>query len=511
MRRSASRSLVRRRVIWGLAAFVLITLVSVLAGRWFQRSLAEGLPWSPPVNISNTPNRSWFPDLAVDEFGNVHVVWCETSPPQPGYPGEYEQVLYAFWNGQRWSSPNDIVPPQLDIRRNAIAASAGSDLFMVVNRSSPGRLGLVFTVAPQRDAWSAADWSTARVVDARGGTYMADLAVDHRGRLHLLFDDRGYHPSEEIAPYADMYYRRSTDDGRTWSIPINLARSSLGSSRGQLEIDASGTVHATWDEGWDRLSGDGVPTYSVYRSSADGGLSWSAPITVAYPTTGTAQLVSGADGQGGVMLVWRTTSHDEIFFQWSADHGQHWSGPKAVPEVYARPWAIPFDLYDMAADSAGNIHLLVVGREIPERLAPVRVYQLVWDGESWSRPTAVSSEGGFPEYPRLVISEGNHLHAVWFVRESLWGESNHEVWYWEAYSAAPHETPVPSPTPPPTVTVAPSPTCSPAHTSYPTLPVHGQLPTDLYTETDRVLRLGLALSPVLLLLLLARVFRRARS
>jgi len=423
-----------------------------------------------------------------------------------------EIVVYTHWDGHRWSTPNDIAAPQVDIRRNAIAAGAAGDLLMVVNERLPGRTSLVFTTAPLQHAWSAANWSTPRVVNAHGGTYMADLAIDHSGHLHLLFDDSGYQPTERIASNADMYYRRSTDEGRTWSVPINLSQSLLGSSRGQLEIDTSGTIHATWDEGWDRLFGDGVPTYSVYRNSADGGVSWSTPITVAYPTTGTVQLVSGADGEGGVVLVWRTTSHDELFYQWSTDNGESWSSPRTVPGVYARPWAIPFDLYDMAADSAGSIHLLVVGREIPERLAPVRVYQLVWDGESWSRTTAVSSEGGFPEYPRLVISEGNHLHAVWFVRDSLFGESNREVWYSQAYSAAPPETPIPSPTPLVRATFTPSPPHSPATTPTPrpTLPSHVELPANLYTETDQVLRLALALSPLPLVLLLVYAFRRAR-
>jgi hypothetical protein len=40
--------------------------------------------WTGPVNISQTSDASWFPDLAVDSTGNVHVIWCETEPPECG-------------------------------------------------------------------------------------------------------------------------------------------------------------------------------------------------------------------------------------------------------------------------------------------------------------------------------------------------------------------------------------------------------------------------------------------
>jgi len=495
-----------------LVVVLLILLSIVLAPLGGEVAVrAQAGRWSEPVNISNRPGADWFPDIAVDGQGYPHVVWCGTN--QERKPGDQERVFYTAWTGSTWLAPNDLVRHGQRIKRNALALGQNGDLFLAYREEHLAHDGVIRLFSAQAsEAWSAAAWSSPRIVSAHGHSYMVDLAVDSQGTLHLLFDDRGY-PVDDVCVggCADIYYRYSTDDGQTWSIPRNLSQSLVGSSRGQLKVDPSGRIHVTWDDGWDRLEGAGVPTYSVYRNSADGGITWSTPITVAYPTTGTAQLVSGADGQGGVMLVWRTTSHDEVFCQWSTDHGESWSSPRTVPGIYARPWAIPFDLYDLATDSVGHIHLLVVGREIPMPQAPVGLY-LVWDGHSWSEPRPVYSGAGFPEYPRLAISEGNHLHAVWFVRDSLWERGDYEVWYSEAHSAAPHQTLAPSETPLPTVTATPSPTYLPVPTAEPrpTLPPHGQLPPDLYTETDQVLQLALALSPLPLVLLLAYAFRRAR-
>jgi len=495
-----------------LALCILLSLTVLLA--W---GIMKGLPaaqaqragWSEPVNISNTPNSSWFPDLVVDGLGNIHVVWCETRP------GEVEgtlteQVYYVSGDGQTWTEPNDIVPPSNFIHRNAIALSPTGELLMVFREAGRG-YGIFFTAAPSQNAWSAAAWSPPRLVNVHGNSYMADMAVDSQGTVHLILDDAG-DPDSEICPgCADIYYRRSTDNGRTWSSPVNLARTPTGSSREQMEIDSRGVIHVAWDEGWDRLSGRGRPIYGAYTFSSDGGLSWSTPITVAYPTTTTAQLAVGADGVGGVMLVWRTTDGDAIFYQWSTDNGTNWSSPDVVPGVFARPWTIPFDMYDMAADSAGHIHLLVVGRESQSRDAPLGVYHLVWDGASWSSPERIYLGEGLPEYPKIVVSHGNRLHAVWFVRDTLWQGGNYEVWYSSSQSDAPYQTPVPSPMPTVTPTNAPTATPMPTPTPYPTIVLSSSAPpTGLYTENDEVLRVVMAVTPVLLILLLTLVFRRLR-
>ena len=505
------------RYVGKTVRIVLMIVLSMFLG--FLMVHAQTRSWSEPVNISNTPNDSWFPDLAVDWQGVVHVVWNETTYTEKGAL-ESEQVFYTRRDGHEWATPNDIVAPQLFFPRNAIAVAPRGDLLMIHQRKLEGGQAMHFSSAPGEDAWSAVAWSAPRRVSAYYTAYMGDLAVDSRGVIHLLCDDTG-DAERDICPQgcADTYYRQSADGGQTWTVPTNLSRSPAGSSRERLEIDSGDTIHVVWDEGWDRITGIGEPVYSVYRSSRDGGLSWTLPLTISYPTTGTAQLTAGADGQGGVLLVWRVVTLDELFYQWSTDYGESWSSSGIVPGVFSRPWDTPFDLYDMAADSAGHVHLLVTGRQSVEPGASLGMYHLVWDGGTWSRPQRVYYGPGFPEYPRIVISEGNRLHAAWFVRDSLrklGTGTNYEIWYSEAYSAAPPVTPAPSPTPMPTPTPTPEATPTPSPTPYPTIsPGSGGLPTGLYTESDDVFRLLVALSPVALLILVAMAvklgwFRRSR-
>jgi hypothetical protein len=490
----------------------IIVLVALLSGLGTNPlGFAQTGLWTPPFNISNTPHASWFPDLVIDDMGNVHVVWCETVRPDTGTLKE--SVYYTVWNGYEWSEPNDLIPENPDINRHALAIDKLGNLYLTFRYKVTGGIGTTFTWAPAGRAWSAASWSTPHRLDVNGNSYMSDLAMDDQEVLHFIFDDRG-DPESEIClgGCADIYYRRSEDKGRTWSYPVNLSHSPVGTSREQIEIDSSGTIHITWDNGWDRLSGGGEPTSGSYTFSMDGGRTWSHVISVTYPDLTVAQLTVGSDGQGGVMLVWRATSRNEIFYQWSTDGGHSWGAPSTIPEIFSRPWTNPFDMYDMAADSAGHIHLVVVGRRVQDSDAPLGVYHLEWNGKAWSDAERIYGEMGFPEYPKIVVSRGNQLHVAWFVRESQWGDPDagpHQVWYSSGQSTAPHQVVTPLPTATsmsPTFTPPFTPT--PIATAYPTLSLDDVgLPNGLKTESDDVVRLAIALSPVALLVLVVMAVR----
>jgi len=115
------------------------------------------------------------------------------------------------------------------------------------------------------------------------------------------------------------------------------------------------------------------------------------------------------------------------------------------------------------------------------------------------------------------VSEGNRLHAVWFVRDDLWLGKTYDVWYSERTVAAPRHTPAPTSTPWPSATPTATSTTEPTATPYPTLAPaehRGAPPSHLTSDSEiaGVLRLGVALAPVGVLLgmivLAVRVRRR---
>ncbi|NMB87738.1 MAG: exo-alpha-sialidase [Chloroflexi bacterium] len=425
----------------------------------------QGGVWDEPVRVpSPDKTSSWFPDLAVDSQHNVYVVWSESDnfvkpktnqeedklPESEGIaqiPDEMknliESVYLSMWDGRHWSQYIDLVPPQADISRTALTIDGYDNLHLLYGATP---FGLFYSESSDMNAFSASAWSAPALLNENAGTYYSDMAV-YGDKLYVVYDDAGL-SSPTCINCGDIYFRYSPDLGKNWSIPLSLRPSNIGSSRSQIEVDQYGRVYVTWDEGWDRLSGVGVPDHGIFMWYDPEKDLWSDPKIIDYPASSDMQLTVGVDGEGGILLVWRTSSssYPGIYYLWSSDFGETWSVPQTIPNIYASSLSNYFDVYDMATDSAGHIHLLAAG--IPpadlnqstttgtgQDTAQVSadlpgLYHLEWDGERWSIPIRVYRGGWYPEYPRLVIDDGNQMYATWFLRQDLF-EPNapHQVWF----------------------------------------------------------------------------------
>jgi hypothetical protein len=477
--------------------------------------------WSNPIIISGDNTYSWFPDIAPDPYGGIHVTWCESTRLEDG--GELEQILYSFYDGRTWSSPNDLVPPNRDIARNAIAADQDGVLHMVYGGTANNvPLRFLYSQSQVRTAWSAKSWSPPEMVNL-GISYAGDIDVDSNKRLHIIYDDVYRQAGDTTSTnLSDIYYRQSDDNGITWSRSLALfPESSTGSARTALHVDEQDILHVTWDEGWDRLTGTtGGAFHGIYMSSADGGATWSTAKVIDTPVSSVAQLTAGSNNRGGVMLVWRSVASPDLYYQWSPD-GKTWQDPVMFLTLNARPFSSPFDRYEMATDSGGNIHLIAVGSLIftPTVLG---VYHMVWDGQAWSQPDLIYQDTlRAPEYPRIKVSQGNLVHAAWFTRElDANGAEIRHVWYARTQTTSPRRQAKPIPTLEPTVTVTPTAEVQPTSTisPSPTRPIvfptqspppWPGLPT-VYTENDYILVLAFILAPVVILLLILFAYIRLK-
>lgn len=496
--------------------FVIVLLgVFLLALQSRPVGIAQGGSWSEPINISNSPLGSWFPDLAVDNLGIVHVVWCETEWDE--YQGATEYLYYTQWNEEGWTQPNDIVAASMTIHRNSIAADSLGNLYLVVIDDRPERPRAVYLRhAPVQTAYSAAAWSDWRLIGGIPMGYASDVVVDRENRIHVIYTESISSDPTDSCPRggcSDVFYRQSRDGGRNWSQPINLSRSDPGTKRLGLMVDWYGRVHAFWDEGGDRYVPD-VPFGVAYAVSHDGGISWSATTLITSTGDVPQQIVAGFDGKGQTVIAYRLIpleaeergrADPRIYYRVSLD-GITWSSPQPIPGILGRTDAAGFsgfDQFDMATDSAGNLHLVGVMQLSASDSTP-GVFHLRWDGERWSAPERIFWTTAYPEYPHIVVERGNVLHVVWAVKESApLGPQRIDVWYTTKQLNAPEWTPVPVSLPTATPASSSSPTAAPTVSPYPTpLNINSKPPTRLDTESDEVLLVVTALLPVLLTILL---------
>lgn len=460
--------------------------------------------------------------LAVDLQGEV---WAGTPQGVSRYDGE-RWVTYTVENGLLSNAVTDIA---VDLE------------------------GLVWVGTDRGlNRFDGREWTSYAVGGESGGGAVTALMVDSEGTLWVgteagvsHYNGQGWETVElpqefvgqrvmaiardlrvnAICPScADIFYRHSTDGGESWSAPVNLSDSFAGSVKPQVHIGGGGSVYVTWEEGEDWYASQGYPVSSMYAYSPDGGHTWAEPTVFSSPQGAPQQITLGVGQNSSIVVVWRLPEEESsyYYYQVSSDNGVTWSEPQPIPGVFAKPWEMfSLDAYHTVSDSAGNVHLLVLGYLSPldEELGLIH---LIWNGSRWSSPNVIYASSDPPEWPRIDVGMGNKLYATWFTRDEKHiydsERGRYKVWVSSFQADAPSRTPVPLPTVSSTPTSDDVGQATPGLAMTPTpaiAPESSGLPPGLYTESDEVVRLILALSPiafVLLIVVATRLgwFRRLR-
>ncbi len=203
----------------------------------------------------------------------------------------------------------------------------------------------------------------------------------------------------------DLFVRRSTDKGQTWSGPVLLDPKGirLSSPYGKIVEDEKGTVH---------MSIYGEKGAYIFRS-ADDGMTWGDPTHIAegYNETGIICL------PGKRMLAFlRSSAPQEDANLWqteSSDSGYTWSSPHRVTGAKQHP-------ADVIRLSSGNL-LFVYSHRTP----PYGVWAMLSrdEGKTWDRERiamlAADSSTWDCGYPSSVELGGGRAFTAYYAIDSM--------------------------------------------------------------------------------------------
>jgi hypothetical protein len=197
---------------------------------YYKTSTDDGVTWSANKRFTWTAGASYSPAVAVDSSGRIYVVWYE------GVIGGAD-IFFKKSTGVYWSA-NKRISWSKGSAKPAIAVNSSGHLHVVWHDDAPGNREIYY----KKSINLGEDWSTAqRLTQTSGSSMDPVIAVDSSGYLHVVWQD-------DTSGIAEIYHRKSTDNGDTWSTVQRLTWNSGSSMFPAISADMSGNVHVVWSD-----------------------------------------------------------------------------------------------------------------------------------------------------------------------------------------------------------------------------------------------------------------------
>jgi hypothetical protein len=270
------------------------------------------------------------PDIAVDNSGNLHVVWADTTS------GNWEIYYAQKPSGGAWSAPVNISNTAPGESFNSdIAVDNSGNICVVWQDYATSNWEIYYATSTDGVIWSP----PVNISNNLGVSAEPAIAIDNSGNLHVVWQD-------DSLTHNEIYYANSTDGGTTWSPPVIITGDDYISVYPDIAIDSSSNLHVVWQ--------DGIPSEIYYAISPDGS-SWSHLVNISRnPSSNSRYPDIAIDSSSNLHVVWQDDSSGnwEICYATSAD-GVTWSAPDNISNNSGNSYAPA-----IAIDNNDNPHVV---------------------------------------------------------------------------------------------------------------------------------------------------------
>jgi Neuraminidase (sialidase) len=233
-------------------------------------------------------------------------------------------------------------------------------------------------------------WIKHRLTNNLGSSLGSSIAVS-RGNIHVVWHDN-------TPGNAEIFYRRSTDNGTTWGNTKRLTKNTGYSSDPAIAVTGS-NIHVVWS---DYTPGN---REVYYKRSTDNGRTWSKQKRLT-KNAGSSSLPSIAVSGHNIHVTWYddTPGNDEIYYKQSIDNGANWSKQKRLTKNSGSSVA------SVIAVSGSNLHL-AWSDDTPGNLE-IYYRRSTDNGVTWRKTKRLTKNDGLSLDPSIAVSGGN-VHVVW--------------------------------------------------------------------------------------------------
>ncbi len=377
--------------------------------------------WKDDVRLTNDPNDSFRPDIAVDSQNNAHVVWVDAI--------DDGCLCYKKSDGGAWSSDVDLgefIPEARNNEGGAYPSVAVDDndnihVAFVAQRKLDFQFEIFYT------AHSGGSWSTPQRITINSGYSIAwsyqmgpKIATDHRGYVYIFWT--GY--KNYIDDNRNVFY--TFHNGNDWSSIQQMTADEDGTNyrNPQIAVDSNNYVHVVYNN---LVYGPGgfVDYMKVYKE-----------------TSTLEKRISEGNGAGPTIAI---DAQNNLHLAWTDFRDAEWSeayyskldnnGNTLVNDLRLTNSAEHLDTgQSISVDSNGDLHVVWMhGIEDDKSSLTIYYTKLNSTGSTLIENVSISpthhKDDVVSESPHIAIDSQNRLHVIFGDDR----DGNTEIYYKSTY------------------------------------------------------------------------------
>ena len=190
----------------------------------------------------------------------------------------------------------------------------------------------------KRSTNSGVSWSTDQRLSPVGNFSGAPTLALYQSTIHIFWVD------QRLVP-VDIFYIRSTDNGTTWQSEVQITTDMMDSQYPSVSVSGS-NVYLAWEDNRH------LPNKEIYfRRSTNSGVNWSSEVRLTNDTVVSNDVSVASIGQN-IHLAWVSgTGNSEIYYRNSTNGGVNWSTEQRLTNDPA------ISFYPCIAVSGQNVNL----------------------------------------------------------------------------------------------------------------------------------------------------------
>ena len=364
------------------------TSILVIIGICFVFQAAHAQTWLQTKRLTWTlDGLSWGPDLAVDATNNIHVVWYEYDTVDSLESIDYKRSTDG---GTTWTATKALVSDAPGNLGTPVIASDSNNIIYVAWNKWIG--GANFDIYYKRSTDGGITWSASkRLTWTSGSSGSPCIAIDSSNTIHIVWTD-------DTPGNGEIYYKKSTNGGSTW-MTKRLTWNSGFSSKPHIAVDSSNSICIVWQ---DDESGN---TEIYYKRSTDGGTSWTTK-RLTWNSGDSLDPIIAADSGGNIHIVWHDHSpgDGEIYYKKSTNGGAAWTSKRLTWN--SENSGVP----DLTIDTSDNLH--IVWQNEVSGIYNVFFKRSTNAGTTWTSKR-LTWNAGDSSVPRLATDTNDDILVVW--------------------------------------------------------------------------------------------------